>query len=159
VVTGQPERREPSGPGGPAPDGDRGGRAPAAQRSGAQLTARGAILGMFVLFFLGILVSGWLGWSPLAGGSFVLGGVAAARWTKSRDLLSVVVSPPLLFLCALLCAKALTATGNKLVSIAEGTVLTLADVALWLLVGMAASLIIAWFRGLPRCVRDLRGNL
>ncbi len=89
----------------------------------------------------------------------MLGGVAAARWTKSRDLLSVVVSPPLLFFCALLCAKALTASGNKLVSIAEGTVLTLADVALWLLVGMVASLIIAWFRGLPRCVRDLRGNL
>ena len=53
----------------------------------------------------------------------------------------------------------MTATGNKLVAIAEGTVLTLADVAVWLLVGMAASLIIAWFRGLPRCVRDLRGNL
>jgi hypothetical protein len=84
---------------------------------------------MLVLFFLGILVASWLHWSPVAGGSFVLGCAAAAWWTKPRDLLTVVVSPPLLFFCALLGVKALTSTGDTLISIAEGTALTLADVA------------------------------
>jgi hypothetical protein len=163
VVTGQSKLRGPLDPRTPTPtlepDGARGVRVPAGQRPGTQLTARGALLGMFILSFLGILVSTWLGWSPLAGGCFVVGCAAAARWTKPRDLLSVVVSPPLLFFCALLAAKALTATGNTLVSIAEGTVLTLADVGPWLLVGVAVSLVIAWFRGLPRCLRDLRASL
>jgi hypothetical protein len=114
---------------------------------------------MFVLSFLGILISTWLNWSPLAGASFVIGCAAAAWRTKPRDLLSVVVSPPLLFFCALLIVKALTATGNTLISTAEGTVLTLASVGPWMLVGVAVSLVIAWFRGLPRCIRDLRGSL
>jgi hypothetical protein len=113
---------------------------------------------MFVVFFLGLLLASWLHWSPLAGGSFVLGCGAAARWTKPRDLLSVVVSPPALFLIALLGVKALTATGNVLISVAEGTVLTLADIAPWLFAGVAVSLIIAFFRGLPQCIRDLRGR-
>lgn len=161
VVTGRSQHREPPDPRGPVltPDGDGGGRVPAGQRPGARLTARGALLGMFVLSFLGILISTWLDWSPVAGGSFVVGCAAAAWWTKPRDLLSVVISPPLLFFCALLIAKALTATGNTLVSIAEGTVLTLAGVGPWMLVGVAVSLVIAWFRGLPRCIRDLRGSL
>jgi Domain of unknown function (DUF6542) len=111
---------------------------------------------MAVLFFLGSLAAAGLDWSPLAGASFVLGCAAAAWWTKPGDLLSVVVSPPLLFFCALLGVKALTATGNKLVSIAGGTTLALADVAPWLLAGVAISLIIACFRGLPRCIGDLR---
>ena len=111
---------------------------------------------MLVLFFLGMLVATWLHWGPLAGGSFLVGSVAAAWYTKRRDLLSVAVSPPLLFFCALICVKALTATGNALVSTAEGTALTLASVAPWLFAGVALSLIVAWFRGLPRCVSDLR---
>jgi hypothetical protein len=159
VVTEESKRREPPDPRELARRGGRGGGAPVAQRSGARLTSRGALLGMFVLSFLGILVSTWLDWSPVAGASFVLGCVAAAWWTKPRDLLSVVISPPILFFCALLAAKALTSTGNTLISVAEGTVLTLADVAPWLIAGMAACLIIAWFRGLSRCLRDLRGDL
>ena len=159
ILMGRSDQREPLSPGAPAPDGDRRGRPSADQPSAARLTGRGALLGMFVLSFLGILVSSWLHWSPLAGGSFVLGCAAAARWTKSRDLLSVVVSPPVLFFCALLSVKALTSTGNMLVSIAEGTTLTLASVAPWLFAGVAVSLIIACFRGLPRCIRDLRRDL
>ena len=134
----------------------RDGQASTDQRWGPLLTGRGAIVGMFVLFFLGILLASWLHWSPLAGAAFVLGCVAAAGRTKPRDLLGVVVSPPILFLCALLVVKALTSTGNALVSVAEGTTLMLANVALWLLAGVVISLIIACFRGLPRCVSELR---
>lgn len=128
------------------------------RRPAAVLTGRGALLGMFVLFFVGILAATWLDWNPLAGVSFVLGCAAAARWTKQRDLLSVAVSPPVLFFCALVAVKALTATGNTLVSVTGGTALTLASVAPWLLGGAALCLIIAWFRGLPRCVSDLRSQ-
>jgi hypothetical protein len=159
VLTGESQRVEPPPPR-LSPAGDRRGRAsaPPDQRPAARLTGRGAILGMLVVFFLGLLVASWLHWAPLAGGSFVLGCAAAARWTKPRDLLSVVVSPPALFLIALLGVKALTATGSVLISVAEGTVLTLADIAPWLFAGVAVSLIIACFRGLPQCIRDLRGR-
>ena len=157
VLPGQPPGRgEPEAPRPPVPDGGKDGRQSTNRRPGALLTGRGAVLGMFVLFSLGILVATWMNWSPLAAASFVVGCAAAAWWTKPRDLLSVVVSPPILFFCALLGVKALTATGNTLVSVAGGTVLTLAVVAPWLLVGAVISVIIAWSRGLPRCVSDLR---
>jgi hypothetical protein len=167
VLGGQPPGREPGRASPPARDGGHdsepdadgayaGSGAPASHRPGALLTGRGALLGMLVLFFLGILAATWLGWSPLAGASFVLGCAAAAWRTKPRDLLSAVVSPPLLFFAALVGVKVLTATGDTLVSVAGGTVLTLASVAPWLLAGVAISLIIAWFRGLRRCVSDLR---
>ncbi len=131
----------------------------ASERPGLRLTARGAIAGMLVLFFLGLLLSTWLHWGVLAGGSFLVGSVAAARYTKRRDLLAIAVSPPLLFFCDLVCVKALTATGNALLSTVEGTALTLASAAPWLFAGVAVSLIVTWFRGLPRCVSDLRRDL
>lgn len=156
MLGGQPQGGEPSEPRVREPGTDRDRKASIDQRWGALLTGRGAILGMFVVFFLGILLASWLHWSPLAGAAFVLGCVAAAGRTKPRDLLTVVVSPPVLFFFALLVVKALTSTGNALVSIAEGTTLTLANVAPWLLAGVVISLIIACFRGLPRCVSELR---
>ena len=67
---------------------------------------------MLVLFFFSLLVASWLQWGVLAGASFVIGSVAAAWYTKRRDLLAVAVSPPLLFFCALICVKALTAQGQ-----------------------------------------------
>jgi hypothetical protein len=130
--------------------------APAAVRpagpTGIRLTGRGALLGIFVLCFLGLLVSVWLGWGPLAGVAFVLAtGFAAAR-TQRTDLLTVTVSPPALFLVALMCVKGLTASGNVLLSTATGTLITLANTAPWLLAGTGLSLIIAFTRG-------LRGNV
>jgi hypothetical protein len=129
------------------------------EHSGLRLTGRGAIAGMLVLFFLGLLLSTWLHWGVLAGGSFLIGSVAAARYTRQPHLLAVVVTPPLLFFCDLVCVKALTSTGNALLSTVEGTALTLASAAPWLFAGVAGSLIVAWFRGLPRCVSDLRRDL
>lgn len=126
---------------------------------GARLTGRGAIAGMLALFFIGLLVSTWLHWGLLAGGSFLAGSVAAAWYTKPRDLLTVAVSPPLIFFCALICVKGLTASGSTVLSTVEGTALTLANVAPWLFAGVVLSLIVAWFRGLPRCVSDLRRDL
>jgi hypothetical protein len=133
--------------------------AAAASRQRAKLTGRGAIAVMFVLFFTGLLVSAWLHLGVLAGASFLAGTVVAAWYTKQRDLLTVAVSPPLLFFFALVGVKALTATGSTALSTVEGTALTLANVAPWLFAGMLLSLIIAWRRGLRRCVADLRRDL
>ena len=131
----------------------------AGHRRGPRLTGRGAIAGMLLVFFIGVLAADWLHWSPLADASFLIGSAAAAWYTKQRDLLTVAVSPPLLFFIVVICVKALTAAGNELLSTVEGTALTLANVAPWLFIGVVLSLIIAWFRGLPRCVAELRRDL
>lgn len=131
----------------------------AGERGRVALTGRGAVAGMLVLFFFILLVASWLQWGFLAGASFVIGSVGAAWYTKRQDLLTVAVSPPLLFFGALLCVKALTAKGSTIISAVEGTALTLANVAPWLFAGVIASLIVAWVRGLPECVADLRRDL
>jgi hypothetical protein len=123
------------------------------------LTGRGAIAGMLLLFLVSLLVASWLRWGVLAGASFVIGSVAAAWYTRPRDLLAVAVSPPLLFFCALICVKAVTAQGAAIISTVEGTALTLANVAPWLFAGAVLYLIVAWARGLPRCVSELRHDL
>ena len=139
------------------PDRARGG--PADHRHGPRLTGRGAIAGMLLVFFIGVLAADWLQWSPLADASFLVGSAAAAWYTKQRDLLTVAVSPPLLFFIVVICVKAITAAGNELLSTVEGAALTLANVAPWLFIGVVLSLIITWFRGLPRCVAELRRDL
>jgi hypothetical protein len=127
------------------------------------MTARGAILAMFSLFFLGTLVAGWLHLGVLTGLSFVAGCALAARYTRREGLLTVVVTPPLIFLIALVGTEVLTSHADTakhaLTSAAEGTILTLAAVAPWLFSGVIAGLVIALFRGLPRCVSDLRTEL
>ena len=134
-------------------------RANTADRGRIALTGRGAIAGMLVLFLVSLLVANWLQWGVLAGASFVIGSVAAAWYTRPRDLLAVAVSPPLLFFCALVCVKALTAQGAVIISTVEGTALTLANVAPWLFAGVILYLIVAWARGLPQCVTELRHGL
>jgi Domain of unknown function (DUF6542) len=127
------------------------------------MTARGAILAMFSLFFLGMLVAGWLHLGVLTGLSFVAGCALAARYTRREGLLTVVVTPPLIFAIALVVTEVLTShadtTKHALTSAAEGTILTLAAVAPWLFSGIVVGLVIALFRGLPRCVGDLRTEL
>ncbi|HEX9352893.1 MAG TPA: DUF6542 domain-containing protein [Streptosporangiaceae bacterium] len=156
-------------PSDPGPDGDWAPdaveRGPAAERDRAgergaiALTGRGAVSGMLAVFFFSLLVASWLQWGALAGASFVIGSVAAAWYTKPRDLLTAVVSPPLLFFCTLICVKALTAKGSMVISTVEGTALTLANVAPWLFAGVVVYLIVAWVRGLPQSVAGLRRDL
>ncbi len=134
-------------------------RADAANRGRIALTGRGAIAGMLLLFLVCLLLASWLQWGVLAGASFVIGSAAAAWYTRPRDLLTIAVSPPLLFFCSLVCVKAFTAQGSVIISTVEGTALTLANVAPWLFAGVILYLIVAWARGLPRCVTELRHGL
>jgi hypothetical protein len=64
-----------------------------------------------------------------------------------------------IFFCVLVGVKALTASGSTLLSTVEGTALTLAGVAPWLFAGVVVSLAVAWFRGLPGCISDLRQDM
>jgi hypothetical protein len=153
-------------PGRPQPDPLAGQEADPADpdsRPAARMTARGAVLAMFLLFFLGTLTAGWLHLGVLTGLSFLAGAALAARYTRRDGLLAVVVTPPLLFFIALVGVEVLTSHAgtvkHSLTSAAEGTILTLAAVAPWLFAGIIAGLAIALFRGLPQCVRDLRTEL
>src|SRR5215469_5771717 len=130
---------------------------PAAQP--ARLTGRGAVLGMAVVFTVGLLAASWLGVIMLAGIFFVLGCGLAAWYTRPADLLTVVLTPPLLFSGALIVVEALTASGSVLLSVIAGSVVVLASLALWLATGLVVTVAIAWHRGLLQCVRDLRRDL
>lgn len=129
----------------------------------ARMTGRGAILAMFAVFFAGTVVADLAHLGFFVGFSLVAGCALAARFTRRSALLAVVVSPPLIFLAAVICAEALTGsstTGHSgFLSATEGTFLTLAAAAPWLFAGVAISLIIALFRGLPQSLRDLRDGL
>jgi Domain of unknown function (DUF6542) len=123
------------------------------------LTGRGAVMVMLAVFALGLLVASWTPWPVLAGASFVIGSLAAVLYVAPGDLLMVTIVPPLLFGIALVGVKAATATGSVVLSVAEGTAITMAEVAPWLFAGMVLTLIIAWARGLSECVRELRQDL
>jgi hypothetical protein len=130
-----------------------------ARSSRILLTGRGAVMFMLAVFALGLLGASWTPWPVLAGAFFLIGSVAAVVYVRPGDLLMVTIVPPLLFGIALMAVKAATASGNVVLSIAEGTAITMAEVAPWLFAGMVLTLIIAWARGLRECVRDLRQDL
>jgi hypothetical protein len=130
-----------------------------ARSSRILLTGRGAVMVMLAVFALGLLGASWTPWPVLAGAFFLIGSVAAVVYVSPGDLLMVTIVPPLLFGIALMAVKAATASGNVVLSIAEGTAITMAEVAPWLFAGMVLTLIIAWARGLHECVRDLRQDL
>ncbi len=130
---------------------------------GARMTARGAVLAMFSLFFFGMLTGGWLHLGSLTGLSFVAGCVLTARCTKRDGLLTALVASPLIFMIALVCTEIMVSRGDTLrhtlTSVVEGTFLTLASNAPWLFSGVILGVIIALFCGLPQCVRELRADL
>lgn len=133
-------------------------------RAPEPMTGRRALLAMFALFFVGAAVAGWLQLGFLTGFSFASGCVLAARFARRSALLAVVVSPPLIFLIAVVCAEGISSSGAGsghagLLSAAEGIILTLAAAAPWLFGGEALALTVAMFRGLPQCVSDLGAGL
>jgi hypothetical protein len=74
----------------------------------------------------------------------------------------MVIAVPAVFATAEVLAQFATQSGGRhglALPVAGGTLLTLAAVAPWLFAGTAVVVTIALFRGLPRCVRELRANL
>lgn len=176
---GETARARPSGPAAPlgsdgwpagpdpelaAPEPDQEPRRePDTEPRRPRFSARGAALAMLALFLGGNLLASWLSLSALAGLSFVAGCALAASYTQRRRLLFMVTTPPVIFLIAVIGAESLTSPGSTLATSAEavaaGTILTLAAAAPWLLGGVLLCVLIAMFRGLPQCVRDLGRDL
>jgi hypothetical protein len=128
-----------------------------------RLTRRGALAALLALFLVGNLLAAWLGAGVLPGLAFALGCPLAVAGAARRDLLLILVTPPVLFLAAVLFAQAVAAPGGGVTAsaegVAEGTFLALAGAAPWLFGGLAAALSVAACRGLPACVRELRADL
>jgi hypothetical protein len=114
---------------------------------------------MFSLFFPGTLTSGWLHVPSLSGLSFVAGCLLAGLVTRREDMLLVVTIPPVVFLASAIVVAAVSSSGGGVLAAVSGIALTLAGAALYLFIGEAAILVISLFRGLPRCVRELRADL
>jgi hypothetical protein len=125
--------------------------------------APAAIAWMFVGFLLADLIAGALHVTSLTGFAFAAGAAAAALFTRSRQLLPVVTTPPLIFLVAVTCAELISMHMNHVAPspglLAASVYLTLAVSAAWLFGGVAAALVIACIRGLPQCIRDIRRQI
>ena len=121
-----------------------------------RLTTRGAVVLTGAVFTLGVLLAGWFGLPALAGVFFLAGSAAAVWWARKADLLLVALSPPTVLCVVLIVISALTGSGGLMVSVAEGTTLTLVGAAPWLFAGTALALIIAAARALGGSAWPLR---
>jgi uncharacterized protein DUF6542 len=126
----------------------------------ARLPASVALLCMLALCLVTCLLAAWRQLDVVAGLGFCAGCVLAPVYARRAAQLRVAVSAPVIFLLAEIAAQSVAAPGSSghssAVLVLEGTVLALADVAPWLFAGTALCFVIAMFRGLPQCLRDLR---
>ncbi len=131
--------------------------------AGAQLTVRGAAIGMLALFFFGALAAAWLHADLLTGLSFCAGVILAVRLVRRELLPIIVVMPPAIFVLAVGLVQVCTVQGKTLhamvLSVLEGTLIVLAGSALWMFGGMAVGITVAVRRGLLLSVRELRAAL
>jgi hypothetical protein len=136
-----------------------GRRQPSRARSRARLTGRGAVLVMLAVFLVGDLIGVGLHTTVVAGLGYAAGCALAVTYARREAMLVVVTTPPAVFLAALVTAELMTAGGSALLATAEGTLLTLAGTAPWLLVVTLACVGVAMTRGLRACVQELRTAL
>ncbi|GAA3442205.1 DUF6542 domain-containing protein [Planomonospora venezuelensis] len=129
--------------------------------SGIRLTARGAVAFVLAVTLTGSLLHALLGLPAAVGLAFVAGCAGAVLLVNPRDLLSLVVSPPLIFFSAALVAEALRALSapSPVQAFGLGMFTALSGGAPWLFTGSALVLVVAWRRGLTRCVRELREEI
>lgn len=128
---------------------------------GVRLTARGAVALVLAFTLVGRVLQALLGPSALVGVAFVIGCGVAVSLVNRRDLLSLVVSPPLVFFAATLFAETIHCLGaaTPMQALGLGMFTSLSAGAPWLFAGSLLVLIVAWRRGLARCVRELREEL
>jgi hypothetical protein len=130
-------------------------------KQGVKLTTRGAIAVILVAALAGDVLGGLTGSPVVAGVTFIAGCVAAGLLVNARDLLSLVVTPPLIYFAATLVMSIIRAVGadSMVQALGLGLFTTLSDGAPWLFGGSALVLGVAWRRGLPANVRELREDL
>jgi hypothetical protein len=134
-----------------------------ARRSSITLTGRGGIVVVFGVALLGTLLGSEsaLGIGLLPGLAFVIGCVLAAVATRPGDLLTVAVTPPLIFFLVVLgtsLADGLVGGGSLIQTVSIGVITALASNAPWLFVGTLLVLAITIPRGLPANLRELRAH-
>lgn len=129
--------------------------------SPAALTGRGGLVIVFGCTLLGAMVDGAFALRPAQGLFFVVGCLVAAARTRRTDLLTLVVSPPLLFFVVSLLAAVAGSFGARsfLVSVLVTVATTLMSNVSWLFAGALLTVAVAVPRGLPATVRDLRARV
>ncbi|HEY8481241.1 MAG TPA: DUF6542 domain-containing protein [Spirillospora sp.] len=132
-----------------------------AAASPVTLTGRGGIVVMFAAGVVCGLLSRWFDAPMIAGAGFAIGCALAAFATRPADLLTLVVSPPLVFFAATLTAEIITTLGNGslLRSVTVGVLTSLASTAPWLFFATALVVVVSLARGLMTNVRELRDKL
>lgn len=132
------------------------------RRSAVKLTARGAVTLSLVATIAGYIVASAFDTTPhLVGLVFVAASLFGVLLVHPRELLSLVVTPPLAFFLATLVIELGRALGSVSVvqSLTLGLYTSLSAGAPWLFAGSAVVLAVAWRRGLRDNVRDLREEL
>ncbi|WP_336208046.1 DUF6542 domain-containing protein [Nonomuraea sp. LPB2021202275-12-8] len=131
------------------------------KRSAVRLTARGAIALTLLATLAGYVLAALLDMPVLIGLAFVAACLLSVMLVNRRELLSLVVTPPLVFFVATLfveLGRALSSVGI-VQSLALGLYGSLSSGAPWLFAGSAVVLGVAWGRGLRDNVRELREEL
>jgi hypothetical protein len=122
-----------------------------------RLTARGAVALVFVVTLAACVT----GAPAVIGVAFIAACVTAVLFINPRELLTLVVTPPLIYFIAMLVNELVRSLGAEsfLQAFGLGMFTSLSGGAPWLFVGSALVLVLAWFRGLPANVRALRDEL
>lgn len=159
VVHDAPEG-SPASPEGPARR-RRGGPARSESAGPVTLTGRGGIVVMFAAGVLCGLLSRWFGVPLLAGAGFAIGCALAAFATRPADLLTLVVSPPLVFLAATFTVVLVTTLGegSLLRGVTVGLFTALAATAPWLFFGTLLVVVVCLARGVLTNARELHDKL
>jgi hypothetical protein len=139
------------------------GKAPrrSAARPAVTLTGRGGVVVVFGSTLLGAILGSLVGLHAAQGFLFVLGCLLAVLATRRTDLLTLVVSPPLIFFLVSLLSAVAGSLGERsfLVSVLLSLVTTLTSNMPWLFVGALSVVLVAVPRGLPANLRELSAGI
>ncbi|MCW2947889.1 MAG: hypothetical protein JWR24_4606 [Actinoallomurus sp.] len=125
--------------------------------SAITLTGRGGVVVVFGCTLLGAVGGSLFGLRSAQGFLFVVGCLLAVLTTRRTDLLTLVVSPPLIFFLVSLLSALAGSLGEKsfLISALLTVVTTLTSSVPWLFVGAVLVVAVAVPRGLPANLREL----
>jgi hypothetical protein len=131
------------------------------KRPAVRLTARGAIALGLVATLAAYVVAALIDMPVVVGPVFVVASLLGVLLVNPRELLSLVVTPPLVFFVATLFVELGRAFGSMKIgqSLLVGLFGSMSRGAPWLFAATAIVLAVAWKRGLRENVRDLRDEL
>lgn len=136
-------------------------RRPPAAGPAVTLTGRGGVVVVFSATLVGAIGGGLFGLHAAQGFLFVLGCLVAVLTTRRTDLLTLVVSPPVVFFAVSLLSAVVGSLGEHsfVISMLLTLVTTLTSSMPWLFVGAVLVVVIAVPRGLPANLRELSAGI